>query len=368
MYTQFVRPLLFQLNPETAHTLTIEVCRMAGRLPPVRHLFRRCFNVTDPLLQTSLGGLPIGNPIGLAAGWDKSGHAARMLGYLGFGFAEIGSISADFSAGNPRPRLFRLPQDEAVVVYYGLPNEGAAVIARRLAGLGDRTVPLGVNIVKTNRGPGAPPDSIDDTMDDYVRSFRQLSPHADYMMLNLSCPNASGGKDLFADVEYIGRLLDLIAVQEVKLPVFLKVMPSADPAFIEALLEKVAPHVWVNGFCFNLSPGKPDWLRLKTSSDIWSQMPGAVSGPPVEKLANSCISELYTRMPRNRFEIVGVGGVSSAEDAYRKICLGASAVQIYTAMIYQGPGVIRTLNEGLCDLLRRDGFTNIREAVGSAHT
>ncbi len=324
--------------------------------------------MTDDSLRTEIGGLPIRNPIGLAAGWDKSGEAARMLGHLGFGFAEIGSISADPSVGNPRPRLFRLPADRAIVVNYGLPNPGAAVIARRLSAAGRCAVPLGINIVKTNRGASAPDESRDETLDDYVRSVREVAACADYLVLNLSCPNAKGGKDIFSEPANIGLLLELLAQEALAVPVFLKVVPNSDPAFLEALLEQAYPYSFVRGFLFNLAPGKPAWLRLSTPRSAWEKMPGAVAGAPVAATLNACIRELYPRMPRERFEIIGVGGVFSAEDAYEKIRLGASVVQIYTAMIYEGPAVVRQINEGLLRLLRRDGFRNVRDAVGSAHS
>jgi dihydroorotate dehydrogenase len=367
LYTNFLRPLLFRLDPERAHALAIQACRLTGRISPLRAAFRRYLEVDDAALHTDIGGLPIKNPIGLAAGWDKSGYASPMLGHLGFGFAEIGSISADFSAGNPKPRLFRLPEDRAIVVYYGLPNDGAAAVAKRLPGVGRCGVPLGVNIVKTNRGAGARDESCDDTMEDYLRSIRELAPCSDYLALNLSCPNAKGGKDLFSDASQIGHLLGLIAQENPRVPFFLKVIPTRDPAFLEALVAQALPHPFVKGFIFNLPPGKPPWLQLKTPKPVWEKMPGAVAGAPVAEALNACIRDLYTRMPNSRFQIIGVGGVFTAEDAYEKIRLGASAVQIYTAMIYEGPGVIRRINEGLRALLRRDGFKNIRDAVGTAH-
>lgn len=367
LYSHILRPLLFRLDPEVAHSLTVEACRLAGRIPPLRYAFRSCLEVSDASLQTEIGGLSIKNPIGLAAGWDKSGHAARMLGHLGFGFVEIGSISADLSHGNPKPRLFRLPQDRAIIVYYGLQNEGAHAVARRLREAGKCAVPLGVNIVKTNRGTDAPDNSDEDTLHDYVRSVREIAPHADYITLNLSCPNAKGGKDFFADTANIGRLLKLLDAEELNLPVFLKVIPNADPAFLEPLVEQADPYSFVRGFIFNLAPGKPSWLQLKTPRSEWENLPGAVSGAPVAESLNACIRELYPRLPRGRFQIIGVGGVFSAEDAYEKIRLGASAVQIYTAMIYEGPGVIRRINQRLQQLLIRDGFKNVREAVGSAY-
>jgi dihydroorotate dehydrogenase (fumarate)/dihydroorotate dehydrogenase len=290
-----------------------------------------------------------------------------MLGHLGFGFVEIGSISADQSDGNPRPRLFRLPEDRAVVVNYGLPNDGAAVVAGTLRAAGKCAVPLGVNIVKTNRGPHAADESRDDVLQDYLRSVRQVASCCDYLTLNLSCPNAKGGKDTFCEPENIGLLLELLAHEDLAVPVFLKVVPNADPAFLEALIQQAEPHPFVRGFLFNLAPGKPAWLKLSTPRTRWEKMPGAVSGAPVLAMQNACIRELYPRLPRDRFQIIGVGGIFSAEDAYEKIRLGASVVQLYTAMVYAGPGIVRRINEDLIHLLQRDGFKNVRDAVGTAH-
>lgn len=286
-----------------------------------------------------------------------------MLDSLGFGFAEIGSVSADPSQGNPKPRLFRLPADRAVVVNYGLPNDGSDAVSRRVAGYRCR-VPLGINVVKTNRGLGSPAESDDLILDDYRRSFATLHPHADYLMLNLSCPNAEGGKDFFDRPGAIRDLLAILMPLKATCPVFLKLAPIADDATLDRILEEVDPFPFVRGFSFNLPPGKPDDLALKTPSSAWRGWPGAVSGPPVSARIDDCVRRLYCRMPREWYSIIASGGVSTAEDAYRKIRLGASLVQIYTALVYEGPSVTKRIAAGLAELLRRDGFSNVSEAVG----
>ncbi len=182
-YTAILRPLLFRMNPESAHYLTVEACSIAGRIPLVPRFAKSCLNYSAPELKTEVGGLRFGNPIGLAAGWDKSGRALRMLDHLGFGFAEIGSISARLSHGNPKPRLFRLPNDRAIIVNYGLPNDGAEVVAGRLESYRSQ-VPLGLNIVKTNDGPDAPTSSHDAILADYERSVELLWPYASYLTLS----------------------------------------------------------------------------------------------------------------------------------------------------------------------------------------
>jgi dihydroorotate dehydrogenase len=366
LYTSVLRPALFKIDPEVAHHLTVESCRLAGAVPPLRAVARRLLACDDSALRTEVAGLSFANPIGLAAGWDKSGRALAMLGSLGFGFAEIGSISADASEGNPKPRLFRLPQDRAIVVNYGLPNEGAEVVASRLQARRPSDVPIGVNIVKTNRGPNVPAESDEAILDDYVRAVRLVHKSADYLMLNLSCPNAQGGRDFFADTRNIGRLLEGLQPLAIRCPVFLKIAPSEDPAFLDALVEVVADDPLVKGFMFNLPAGKPASLELTTPREVWERWPGAVAGRPVANLINSCVSALYRRLPKNRFAIIAAGGVFTAEDAYEKIRLGASLVQIYTALVYEGPGVTKRICGGLRRLLARDGFRHVGEAVGTA--
>ena len=363
-YAAFLRPLLFRMKPERAHHLTVEACRIAGRIPLVPQLARACLEYSAPELNTQVAGLDFANPIGLAAGWDKSGRALRMLDHLGFGFAEVGSISARLSLGNPKPRLFRLPVDRAIVVNYGLPNDGAEVVAGRLESYRTQ-VPLGVNIVKTNDGPDAPTSSHDSILADYERSVELMWRYASYLTLNLSCPNANGGTDFFAVHGNVSRLLERLRSHHVTCPVFLKVPPNPDPAALERLLVEAEAFDFVRGFIFNLPMGKPPTLSLTTPPSIWNTMPGAVAGKPVEHLINTCIRALYARMPRDRYVIIGAGGVFNAEDAYQKIRLGASLVQIYSALIYEGPGVVKQINRDLSELLKRDGYQHVSQAVGT---
>lgn len=366
LYTAVVRPLLFCLDAETAHYLTVETCRLAGAVPGVPQMTRRWLEFTAPELETEFAGLRLASPLGLAAGWDKSGRALRMLDALGFGFTEIGSVSARPSGGNPKPRLFRLPQERALIVNYGLPNDGAEMVALRLAA--HRPLhPLGVNIVKTNDGPEAPPGSDDDILADYEYSAALLHRGASYLSLNLSCPNAKDGKDFFAIPGNITRLLERLEPLRIACPVFLKIAPRDDAAEHVRVLMECEAFPFVRGFCFNLPPGRPDALHFTTPRDSFAHQPGAVAGRPVAPLINRCIAGLYQRMDRRRYVIIGAGGVSSAEDAYAMIRLGASVVQIFTAMIYEGPGIAGRIGRGLVDLLQRDGFCHLSEAVGSAH-
>ncbi|MCG6158212.1 quinone-dependent dihydroorotate dehydrogenase [Rubinisphaera margarita] len=365
-YSAMIRPLLFRLDAERTHHLTVEACRVAGRIPGTVGVMRACFEVDEPMLHTDVAGLRFSNPIGLAAGWDKSGRALRIIDAMGFGFAEIGSVSARPSTGNPRPRLFRLPEERAIIVNYGLPNDGAECIAKRLEAHCPKH-PLGVNLVRTNRGAEASADSADEILDDYAYSASLTHQHSSYLMLNLSCPNAEGGREFFDQSGTIKLLLDRLVPLEMNCPVFLKVAPNDSPARIQRLLEECEEFPFVRGFCFNLPAGKPDSLALTIARDRLANRPGAVAGAPVAGLINRCIARLYREMDQGRYVIIGTGGILDAEEAYLKLRLGASLVQLYTALIYEGPSVPKTICRELVRLLKRDGFESVAEAVGTGN-
>ncbi len=364
LFTRCIRPILFRQDAERTHDATIRLSEVAGALGLVRKTAHRLFEFSDARLATEVAGIRFPNPVGLAAGYDKSGRAIDMMAALGFGFVEIGSVSADPSSGNPKPRLWRLPEDRAICVHYGLPNEGAEAIARRLAGK-RRTVPLGINVVKTNRGIDAPPDCDSVILEDYTRSVARLKGLADYLCLNLSCPNTEMGRDFFADPARLAELLTALGELDVRCPVFLKMSPRGGITAIEQTLETIEPFGFVSGFIYNLPPGKP--AALRTPPNVWKSLPGAVGGQPARAIISACVRELYRRMDRRRYRIMAAGGVFSGEDAYEMIRQGASLVQLLTALIYEGPGIVRRVNQGLCRLLDRDGLSNIGQAVGTAY-
>ena len=360
-YRAVLRPLLFRADAEAIHGLAIRAGELAGQLRPVRSALVRRNTNTDPRLAVEIAGLRFSSPLGLAAGFDKSGRAVPLLSSLGFGHVEIGSVSAEASAGNPGRRLFRLPRDEAIVVHYGLPNEGAERVASRL-GAAPRHALLGINIVSTNRGPAAPLDAEEAVIADYARSVQRLQHCADYLCLNLSCPNTVDGRDFFHAPQRLRALLDALQAAGVQRPLFLKVAPFASPADLEGFLATVAPAAFVTGFAVNLPAGKPGGLA--TPPAVWSAMPGAVSGRPAAAAADRALAQLYCRMDKRRYRLIGSGGVFSAADAYRKVRLGASLVQLLTALVYEGPGVAPWIHRGLLRLLEADGLRHIDEAVG----
>jgi dihydroorotate dehydrogenase (fumarate)/dihydroorotate dehydrogenase len=362
IYSKLIRPLLFQLDAEQVHDKAIQLTRFAGSIKPIRSILSSLYNFSDPRLQTEVCGIKFPNPIGLAPGWDKNGNSINLLSAMGFGHLEVGSISRDPSPGNPKPRLFRLPLDQALIVHYGLPNDGADAIAARLKRV-QPSIPMGINIAKTNRGVTAPPESDDAVIADYVYSARRLKDVGDYICLNLSCPNTSNGREFFEDRQRISLMLKALSELNIRCPVFLKISPRGGIRRIEEILQAVEGLSWVSGFVFNAPPGKPNGLL--TSRRFVEVMPGAVTGKPVERQINEYISIMYGLMDRSRYRIIGSGGIFTAEDAYRKICLGSSLVQLVTGMVFEGPGVAKKINLGRLSLLERDGFSNLSEAIGT---
>lgn len=363
VYSRFIRPVLFCFDAEFMHNSAIRFNTITGSMPVSRKIVSSLCRFSDPMLETVVCEIKFPNPVGLAAGYDKDGLCVQGLSALGFGHIEIGSVSCDFSRGNPKPRLFRLPLDRGVVVNYGLSSQGAEAVAERLRKT-ERLRPMGINIVKTNRGPEAPPEGAEEIIDDYVHSAMILKDLGNYLCLNLSCPNTEDRGDFFGEGRHVTQLLEALSDLDIRCPLFLKISPLGGVQAIEELLEAIDGFGLVSGFVFNLPPGKPD--NLMTPGHVIDNMPGAVSGKPIEAFLNKCIYEMFTRMDRNRYKIIGSGGVFTAEDAYHKIQLGASLVQLLTGLIYEGPFVVKKINQGLCRLLKRDGFKHISEAVGSA--
>jgi dihydroorotate dehydrogenase (fumarate)/dihydroorotate dehydrogenase len=319
--------------------------------------------VDEPILRTTVAGVSFANPIGLAAGYDKSGESVAALAALGFGSVEVGSVSIDPSDGNPRPRLWRLPDDKALLVHYGMQNDGALVVAERVKNL-RLPVPLGINIGVTNRGIGAPPLDPESIVAEYANAARLLAPHADYLMLNLSCPNTADGRDFFIDGKNTKACINALAEVNLKLPVFMKASSAGGVAAIERVLEAADGHDFIAGFMFNQIPGKPE--KLNTPDALWRSLPGTVAGPPIvyrAPMANT--AECFRRMDRKKYVLLSAGAVTTAEDAYAKIRNGASLVQLFTAMVYEGPLLARRIARGLARLLERDGFKSVSEAVGA---
>ncbi|HWK25465.1 MAG TPA: quinone-dependent dihydroorotate dehydrogenase [Solirubrobacter sp.] len=346
VYETALRPLLFRLDAERAHELALRGAALGGRSEVVRRAAARAFTYRHPALETSLAGIPLANPLGLAAGFDKNGRAVRMLGTLGFGHVEIGSVSADPSDGNPKPRLFRIPDDEGIVVAYGVPNDGARAVYERLDG--PRRVPLGVNLVKTN-DPARPANG-PEVYEDYAASLARLQDRADYVALNLSCPNSAADKDFFDELPRLDALLTRLG--GCRVPLFLKLKPTRDAGVLREIVAIADGHPFVSGFAINLPAGKPADLSLRSPRASLERLPGAVGGPPVEAYVNAILATLKG-IAGDRYALMAAGGVSSADAAYRKLQLGATVVQLYSGLVYHGPGLVKRILAGLAERLER---------------
>lgn len=345
MLYSLIRPVLFALDAERAHGLALTALKLLPAGAPPR--------VGGPL-ETPLAGLTFPNPLGMAAGFDKDGEVADGLLGLGFGFAEVGSITPLPQAGNPRPRLFRLAEDRAVINRLGFNNGGgeAAVVrlGARLSGRDGRRI-VGINIGANKDTP--------DRIADYALMARLMAPVASYLAVNVSSPNTPGLRAL-QDEGALKALLEavLAAKGEAGPPVFLKVAPDLEPADID-VIARIAVGMQLGALIVaNTTISRPP-LQSRHAEEA-----GGLSGAPLRELAQQRLRD-FRKATGGAVPLIGVGGIASAEDAWARIRAGASLVQLYSAMVYEGPGIARRIVSGLEQLMQRDGFSSMAEAVGS---
>ena len=341
MLFDLARPALFAIDPERAHRLTVRALALAGRRGPP----------AAGALAVDFAGLGFPNPLGMAAGFDKDAEVPDQLLGLGFGFAEVGSITPRPQAGNPRPRLFRLVEDRAVINRMGFNNGGAEVARDRLVRRAGRPGIVGINI-------GANKDS-EDRIADYVTMTRVMAPLASYLAVNISSPNTPGLRAL-QDEGALTGLLDAVieARGTAGPPVFLKVAPDLESADIDAIARIALDRKLGALIVSNTTISRPALLSANARET------GGLSGAPLRDLAQQRLRD-FRKATGGAIPLVGVGGIASAEDAWARIRAGASLVQLYSAMVYGGPGLPRRILRGLEALMRRDGFASIAEAVGS---
>ncbi len=347
-WARLALPAIRLIDPERAHRATIRA--LACGIGP------RNRTAPDPRLGSEVFGLRFPTPVGLAAGFDKDAEAVRACRNLGFGFVEIGTVTPRPQPGNPKPRLFRLSQDRAVINRMGFNNGGAARAAQRLSGL-DRSrllPPIGVNIGKNK-------DS-DDAVADYRTCAETLAPYADYLTVNVSSPNTPGLRDL-QTADWLARIVEAVddAARSVTTPkpILVKVAPDLDTRGEEEV-SSIAQHPAVSGIIIsNTTVARPDTLVSRHRGEA-----GGLSGAPLFRPSTDLLARIYRRT-EGKIPLIGVGGVASARDAYEKIRAGASLVQLYSAMVYHGPDLIPTITAGLSDLLDRDGYGSVAEAVGT---
>ncbi|WP_425147697.1 quinone-dependent dihydroorotate dehydrogenase [Deinococcus sp.] len=353
MYARFARPLLFRLEAERAHHLALGGAALAGRLPGLTALIAGQLARPDPSLMQTLWGQRLSSPLGLAAGLDKNAEAVPVFTALGFGFVEVGTVTPRPQPGNPQPRLFRLPEDAALINRMGFNNAGADHMARALHG--GRHAPVWVNLGKNKQTPN------EQAAEDYLQSVRLLAAYADGFVINVSSPNTPGLRSLQAAdelAELVGAVLSEVRARRPALPVLVKLSPDMQEADFAASVDAAAA-AGVSGLIVSNTTLSREGLRGVRRAEA-----GGLSGRPLEARSTALIAQSY-RLTAGKLPIVGVGGVSSAQDAYRKIRVGASLVELYTALIYAGPTLPARINAGLAGLLRRDGLTQVGEAVGA---
>lgn len=356
-YKYVAKPIFFAQDPEKVHDSLTKTAQFAGRHAFTRSAAKLAFNYQHPALEQEILGIKFKNPVGLSAGFDKDALITDILPSVGFGYAEIGSVTGKPCAGNDGTRLWRLKKSKSIAVYYGLKNDGADVVAKRLASKKHTNIPIGVSVAKTNCQATA-----DDKagIADYVKAFKAVQDVGDYYTINISCPNAYGGQP-FNDAKRLEKLLIELDKIKTEKPVFIKFGPDLSFKVIDELMGVAKKHN-VQGFvCSNLTKPRDN---PKIHPEDFVPEVGGLSGKIVEDKANKLIAHVYKRT-KGKYVIIGVGGIFTAEDAYTKIKLGASLLQLITGVIYQGPQAVSEINRGLVKFLKKDGYTDISQAVGT---
>jgi len=341
-------PLLRAIDPETAHRMTVNALRF-GLVPGVA-------DKDAPELAVSALGLQFSNPVGLAAGFDKNAEVPDAMLNQGFGFVEIGSVTPKPQAGNPRPRLFRLPEDQAVINRNGFNNDGLDVIERRMKARRVKSGGKSRGIVGANIG--ANKDSADRT-EDYVTGLKRLAPLSDYVTINISSPNTPGLRDL-QGAEELDDLLGRVKAAGDGVTIVLKVAPDLDAEGRRIIADLAVRHAIDGMIISNTTIARPD-LKGHHRDEV-----GGLSGVPLFEASTAVLADMY-KLTGGKITLIGAGGISSGADAYAKIRAGATLVQLYTALVYQGPALVGRIKADLVDLLKRDGFTSVSDAVGTSH-
>ncbi|BAF69815.1 quinone-dependent dihydroorotate dehydrogenase [Nitratiruptor sp. SB155-2] len=342
-----IKKILFHFDPETAHHIAESAFELASFFPFILNRLQEKFLVKDPMLSQELFGKTFCNPLGIAAGFDKNATMTKTLHALGFGYVEIGTVTPKPQSGNPKPRLFRYIKQEAIQNAMGFNNDGAEVIKARLQRITPASFPIGVNIGKNKTTPD------EQALQDYrflIKTFHSLS---DYLVINISSPNTPGLRDL-QNESFIKELFSM-AKELTNTPVLLKIAPDMSEDQAVSLCSTAVDAGAAGVIATNTSI---DYSLLRGAKDF-----GGVSGKVIKE-KSFAIFKAVAKELFGKTVLISVGGIDSAEEAYRRIRHGATLLQIYTSFIYGGPGLVKSINEGLIEYLKKDGFTHISEAIG----
>ncbi|MEZ0397321.1 MAG: quinone-dependent dihydroorotate dehydrogenase [Anaerolineales bacterium] len=330
---KFFRPLLFALDPETAHGLTLSLLRLTGLFPPTRFLLQTLFAAPEKPLEVF--GLRFRNPLGLAAGYDKDGVAVRGLTALGFGHIEVGTVTPRPQPGNPKPRIFRLVEDEAVINRMGFPGKGSAYVERQLSSVvhRPRSIVLGLNLGKNKETP------LEAAAEDYLALMRVFAPLADYLAINVSSPNTVGlrrlqGREMLETL--LGQISAERSTSKVHRPILVKLAPDLSDEELDDALDVILRTGMDGVIATNTTLGR-EGLRSPRRGEA-----GGLSGGPLRVRAEAVLQRVLTRL-EGRLPVVSVGGIMSPEDAKRRLDMGAALVQVYTGLVYAGPGLVREI-------------------------
>jgi len=378
LYRAAVRPILFSglnIDPEWLHQQTLQTLGWLDQAPVgwLRAQMHQSYGFRDSRLEQSLWGLTFPNPLGLAAGFDKDGVASNIWASFGFGFAELGTVTFHAQPGNPRPRLFRLPQDAAALNRMGFNNQGAAAMAvrlgkRRIGAQGGESTeslapfPIGINLGKSKITP------LEAATADYVSSFRLLKDVGDYFVVNVSSPNTPGLRSLQSTEQLEPILAALQQDNQQRKPLLVKIAPDLEWEAIAAILA-LARQYELAGIIATNTTIRRDGLKtqvLPATGQPIDQEAGGISGAPLRQRSTEVIRFIWQET-HGQLPIIGVGGVFTADDAWEKITAGASLVQVYTGWVYEGPGMVRQILQGLLKKLEARGLASLSEAIGIAN-
>lgn len=357
MYEQIIRPLLFRLDAEQAHEFVLEWLARAGRVPAAVSVLQRMYGRHVPDLPVDVMGIRFPNPLGLAAGLDKDARAIHALSALGFGFLELGTVTPQPQPGNPRPRMFRLPEQEAIINRMGFNSSGIRTFMENIS-RSNKTVPVGINLGKNAATP------IEQAAQDYTAGLKRLYLYADYFTINISSPNTKNLRDLQSE-QALGDLLEEVSRQRQALtrtfrrrvPIAVKIAPDVDDDSISGIAELLVAHGMDAVIATNTTIDRPD-----VGDNPLAQETGGLSGKPLQERALAVTRLLFQALD-GRLPIIGAGGISTAEDAWQRMLAGADLLQIYSGFIYHGPSILADIVTGLQHKVADTGCSTLQEAI-----
>ncbi|BAQ32156.1 quinone-dependent dihydroorotate dehydrogenase [Bifidobacterium scardovii] len=355
-YKHIIKPhFVFNHTPDVAHDQMIDFCRVTKNIPPLMWLLREMLDYTDPVLETDVMGVHFANPFGLSAGLDKNCDMPVLMDNVGFGFETVGSTTARPCAGNPKPWFHRLPEYDSMMVHVGLANDGSDKVIERAehAWTKARTLQVSVSIARTNDGNTG---DLAEGIEDYCTSMRRAAGRSAMVEVNISCPNTMAGEPFNESPEALDRLFTELDKIDRPQPTLVKMPLNKSWGEFKALLDVLAEH---NVQALSIANLQKDRTGLEIPRD-WE---GGLSGGPTYRASNAMIRQVY-REYGERFAIAGIGGVFTPKQAYEKIRSGSSLVMFISALMYRGPQQITVLKRGLAELLKRDGFEHVADAVG----